>query len=183
MHNNASRVNLRPRSDSDATVCFPLGCPFHRVYRYTRDGPANPSIRIHAQTHRRISDTPAEDNPADVRLFREMCVDRINADVDEARDGCEAVDLLAEWRYDFAVLDLNVPKINGFAVLRYMRQSVHNRCTPAMMFTTSKSEGDVRTAYDSAASCYVIKPTDLHGYDRIGESLARFWFKVATLPT
>ncbi len=131
-----------------------------------------------------------EDNPADVRLigdaFEETQSDHY---LNVASDGEDALNFLFRRgahinapRVDLVLLDLNLPLMNGHAVLREIRANADTILLPVIILSSSSARRDVRQAYELHANGYIKKPRDLDGlYKAIG-SLKTFWFEVAELP-
>ena len=76
--------------------------------------------------------------------------------VDLARDGEEALDFVAVGAYDLIVLDVMLPKLDGFAVCTRLRQQ--NVPTPVLMLTARDTVPDRVTGLDSGADDYLTKP-------------------------
>lgn len=110
----------------------------------------------------------AEDNPGDVLLFREALSSRgLTCDLVVAADGQKAIALLADatsgtWRPDLIVLDVNLPKDNGDAVLRHIRRQPWLKNVPVIMLTSSASPADRATAVELGATLYLQKSSDLN---------------------
>ena len=79
-------------------------------------------------------------------------------DVIVARDGGEAMERLAESAPDAIVLDAMMPVVDGYEVLRRLRESPATAATPVIMLTARKQETDVLRALDLGASDYMVKP-------------------------
>ena len=79
-------------------------------------------------------------------------------DVVVARDGGEAMERLAESAPDAIVLDAMMPVLDGYEVLRRLRESPATATTPVIMLTARKQETDVLRALDLGASDYMVKP-------------------------
>lgn len=134
-----------------------------------------------------------EDSEADVELLREALSDSEPAvALDVVRHGEDALAFLRREgtfsgaaRPDLVVLDLNLPRMGGFEVLRAMREDVDPRLRrlPVVVFTTSQTTTDVETAYDLHASSFVTKPTAFEHYLEAVRAFREFWLRVATLPT
>jgi chemotaxis family two-component system response regulator Rcp1 len=132
-----------------------------------------------------------EDNPADVRLVRDA-FEEIHAHrhLNIASDGEEALNFLFRRgahinapRVDLVLLDLNLPLMNGHAVLREIRAHADTRLLPVIILSSSNARKDVQQAYELHANGYIKKPLDLDGtYKAIG-SLNTFWLDVAELPS
>jgi len=120
----------------------------------------------------------AEDNPGDVLLFREALKSRdLACNVVVAADGQKAINLLSEpgatqsraWRPHLIVLDVNLPKHNGDAVLRHVRGQPWLEGVPVIMLTSSASPDDRAKALDLGASLYLQKSSDLDELLEVGK--------------
>ncbi len=131
-----------------------------------------------------------EDNPGDHRLTKEALHEgKVYNNLHWARDGVEALDFLMRRgrfadapRPDIILLDLNLPKKDGRAVLSEIKQDPSLRSIPVVILTTSQAEEDVLKSYDLHANCYVTKPVDLEKFIVVVQSIDRFWLSVVTLP-
>jgi chemotaxis family two-component system response regulator Rcp1 len=81
-------------------------------------------------------------------------------------------------------LDLNLPRMGGFEVLKALRDDVDARLRrlPVIVFTTSSSSHDVDRAYDLHASSFLTKPTAFDHYVRTVRAFREFWLRTARLP-
>ena len=75
-----------------------------------------------------------------------------------ARSGVEGVKRLHELRPAAMILDINMPDLDGFGVLRQMAQMEESRRVPTLVLTARKQEADVRTAIQLGASDFMTKP-------------------------
>lgn len=128
-----------------------------------------------------------EDNMGDIRLteeaFKECAPDIALTYV---LDGVEAMAYMAEHRDqrpDLILLDLNLPRKDGRAVLSALKSDAAWREVPVIVLTTSNAIQDVREAYAAHANCYINKPVDYDGFVRIVEQVAQFWLRTVTLPS
>jgi len=71
-------------------------------------------------------------------------------------DGSSAQDAIYENNFDLLLLDVNVPDINGFELLKNVREQGKN--TPAIFITSLNSMSDVESGYDSGCDDYIRKP-------------------------
>lgn len=76
--------------------------------------------------------------------------------VDSFFDGQEAIDILAYTDYDAVILDIMMPKADGFAVLRAIRDA--GKTTPVLFLTARDAVSDRVKGLDSGANDYLIKP-------------------------
>ena len=98
-----------------------------------------------------------------------------------ARDGEEAVEyLLAEGREAqempcLVLLDLHMPRMDGFGVLRRLRSEERTRLVPVVMLSSSDHPEDVRTAYEEGANAYLEKVPERVPWPEQIQTVARFW--------
>jgi CheY-like chemotaxis protein len=119
----------------------------------------------------------AEDNPGDVLLFREALNSRqLPCNLVVAADGQKAIALLGaegaaapSWRPHLIVLDVNLPKHNGDAVLRHVRRQPWLEGVPVIMLTSSASPADRAEAIDLGANLYLQKSSDLDELLEVGK--------------
>ncbi len=131
-----------------------------------------------------------EDNPGDVRLTQEALKDAaLYLNMHVAKDGVEALDYLhkngnSEYtsRPDLILLDLNLPRKNGFEVLEEIKSNEDLRHIPVVILTTSQSDEDILKAYGLYANCFVTKPVDLDQFLRVVEIIEDFWLTIVKLP-
>jgi len=98
----------------------------------------------------------------DDTLFAESLEDFLSEagyNIDICHDGQSALEKSYENRYDLLLLDVNVPKINGFEVLQDIRNQNNN--TPAIFLTSFKDKESVLKGFDKGADDYLKKPVDL----------------------
>jgi len=132
-----------------------------------------------------------EDNPADVRLITEVIRDsKIIKECHVVKDGAEALQFLhREGEFekapipDVILLDLNLPKINGFEVLEELKNNVLLEKIPVIILTSSSNEENIKKCYQLYANCYVVKPTEFNDYEEVIKTIESFWGKIATLPS
>jgi two-component system, chemotaxis family, response regulator Rcp1 len=130
-----------------------------------------------------------EDNPADVRLTREALKDAsVWNQVHVAPDGVEALAFLRrEGKYvhmprpDLILLDLNLPKKDGRAVLEAIKEDDALKHIPVVVLTTSQAEQDILASYRLRANAFVTKPVDLEQFLKAVRSIEQFWLEVVKL--
>jgi PAS domain S-box-containing protein len=104
-----------------------------------------------------------EDNTGDVELVR-MAVQRVagHVNVDVARDGQVALERLRSANGtplpDFVLLDLNLPRMNGFEVLEELKRDPELRSIPVVVLTSSDADRDIERAYRMQCAAYFTKP-------------------------
>jgi DNA-binding response OmpR family regulator len=75
-----------------------------------------------------------------------------------AQDGADALQLADCDCPDLVILDVSMPVLNGFEVLRTLKADRFHRDTPVLMLTASRSERDVRRAVSNGAADFITKP-------------------------
>ncbi len=131
-----------------------------------------------------------EDNPGDTRLVIEaMREAKLENYIHVVEDGIEAMQFLRrEGRFgdaprpDLILLDLNLPKKDGRAVLAEVKPDPVLKRIPVVVLTTSQAEEDVLRAYDLHANCYITKPVDMEQFMKVVAQIDDFWVRVVTLP-
>lgn len=131
-----------------------------------------------------------EDNPADVLLTMEALKEGdISHELNVVNDGAEAIAYLRrKGKFtdavlpDIILLDINLPKKNGFEVLAEIKEDSRLKSIPVIILTTSSAKQDIRKAYDLHANCYIVKPLDFDAFLNVVRSIEDFWLTVAKLP-
>ena len=99
----------------------------------------------------------ADDEP-DVRELVSYRLSRSGYAVIEARDGEEAHRLAIESLPDCAVIDVMMPKIDGYEVTRLLRSDERTRSVPILLLTARAQESDIQTGFSAGADDYLKKP-------------------------
>ena len=81
-------------------------------------------------------------------------------------------------RPNLIILDLNLPKRNGFYVLEEIKREEELKRIPVVILTVSDNRDYLIKAYELHANCYVIKPLEMQEFYRIINSIVNFWFTV-----
>lgn len=102
----------------------------------------------------------AEDRPGSLELIRTV-LESAGYEVIEAADGQEAVQKASGDSVDLVLLDLQMPKIDGFGVLAHLRKDIRFARTPIVALTASAMQGDRERALAAGFSSYIAKPVDL----------------------
>lgn len=81
------------------------------------------------------------------------------------------------------LLDLKMPRKNGFEVLEWLRQQVGLRRMPVVVLTSSKEDPDINRAYELGANTYLVKPVKFEGLLDMIKTLHLYWLVIAEKPT
>jgi CheY-like chemotaxis protein len=132
-----------------------------------------------------------EDSPTD-RLIAEQAFKLLPMSItlEFAEDGEQAMTLLRAGARDpscqspqLILLDLNMPKMDGRAVLAALKQDPILRLIPVVVLTTSGANDDIQHAYSLHANSYITKPVDFTEFTRRISNMITYWFDVVSLPT
>lgn len=85
-------------------------------------------------------------------------------------------------RPGLVLLDINMPRKNGFEVLAEIRSDPELRQVPVVMLTTSKQESDILRAYSTGACSFISKPVNFTKMKQIAQHFAVYWTTVADVP-
>ena len=132
-----------------------------------------------------------EDNTADVYLFRKALESaELNFELTVIEDGAEAIAfVLGEGKYAgspapaLAVLDLNLPKNEGTEVLQAIRQSKHLANLPVVIMSSSASPSDRVKAEQLRVERFIVKPSNLEDFLKIGTVLKEVLLESRTRPS
>jgi len=134
-----------------------------------------------------------EDNPDDeILMLRALKKNNIANPIVVARDGVEALDyLFGRGQYEgrnpsetpaLVLLDLNLPKVDGFQVLKEMRADRRLKYIPVVILTSSNQDRDIIEGYDLGANSYVRKPVDFEEFVDATGKLVLYWLLVNKMP-
>jgi len=131
-----------------------------------------------------------EDNEGDVILTSEAFENaRLQSVLSVVRDGESAMDfLLKRHRYldvkipDLILLDLNLPRKNGYEVLQFLKADTNLKHIPVIVLSTSSSMNDVNKCYENYANCYITKPMDIENFFNVVSKIENFWLSTVALP-
>jgi len=98
------------------------------------------------------------DDAATVRMYHRQVLQEAGFAVDEAVNGIEAMEKALLKRYDLFVVDVNMPKMDGYAFLRELRWRTDIHQAPAVMVSTESEDKDQMAAFMAGANFYVVKP-------------------------
>jgi CheY-like chemotaxis protein len=127
-----------------------------------------------------------EDNPDDVELtLHALKENNIANDVVIARDGSEAIDIIfgesekgaaaRGLRPALILLDLKLPGLTGFDVLKRIRADDLTKLIPVVILTSSREHLDLMKAYQLGANSYVRKPVDFEQFLTAVKQLGAYW--------
>jgi CheY-like chemotaxis protein len=80
------------------------------------------------------------------------------------------------------LLDLNMPRLDGRAALRELKNDPDLRQIPVVVLTTSKADEDVYRSYDLGVNSYIVKPVTFEALVDILQTLEKYWIEIVELP-
>ena len=134
-----------------------------------------------------------EDNRMDVELtldaFKEA---RLLNTIYVSPNGQDALDyLFGRGKYadriaypipNLVLLDLKLPGVDGFEVLRQVKSAPILRRLPVIILTSSKEEGDRALTYDIGANSYIVKPVSFNGFLDVIKQIEGYWISLNVAP-
>jgi two-component system chemotaxis response regulator CheY len=99
------------------------------------------------------------DDAATVRMYHRQILTEGGFAVDEAINGIEGLEKALSKRYDLYVVDVNMPKMDGYSFLREIRSRADVYQAPAVMVSTEEEEKDRYAALLAGANFYMTKPS------------------------
>ncbi|GAB6138261.1 response regulator [Halanaerobaculum tunisiense] len=100
-----------------------------------------------------------EDNKNIITVLR-MCLENAGYKIKVVSNGVEAVDIAFDWNPDLVLLDIKIPKMNGFLVCETLKDDEITADTPIIMLSAKAEEADIKRAYGVGADEYMTKPID-----------------------
>jgi CheY-like chemotaxis protein len=130
-----------------------------------------------------------EDNPTDAELtMRALNKAAVSKLVCHVKDGVEALDFLfATGQYSsrkientpkVIMLDLKMPKVNGFDVLKIIKGDNRTMMIPVVVYTSSKEPGDISKCTKLGVNSYVVKPVESDKFIKVVGEMGSYWLKV-----
>jgi CheY-like chemotaxis protein len=111
-----------------------------------------------------------EDDAPTLELMAEILTS-MATHVSPVADPRKALELVGRNRYDAIFLDLNMPHMDGFELIRSVRCSTTNRTTPVVIVTGSGETKDLSRAFELGATLYLTKPIDKRKLIRLFETV------------
>jgi CheY-like chemotaxis protein len=136
----------------------------------------------------------ADDDPEDQMLVRNAWQrSRLCNDLRFVNDGEQLMDYLHRRgayadpidspRPGVILLDLNMPKKDGYEALQEIKNDPDLRRIPVVVLTSSKTEEDIVHSYNLGVSGFIAKPVTFGGLVEAIEALGRYWIEIVELPT
>ncbi len=134
-----------------------------------------------------------EDNPDEAELALRG-FNRLNIDynLEVVADGEEALEYLfsngrhsrrpVEHNPALIILDIDLPRLNGFEVLKKIRLDRNYVATPVVMLSTSDERSDILKSYQLGVNSYLRKPVDFDSFADLLQQMSQYWLNTNTRP-
>lgn len=129
-----------------------------------------------------------EDSLSDAEMtVRALGKTHLDKNLVHLEDGSEAINFIfAMGKYSarevanpkVVILDLNMPKINGFEVLQKIRSDERTRNIAVVVLTSSKEDSDIKRCYNLGANSYIVKPVDYKEFSQAIIDIGQYWLQL-----
>jgi two-component system, response regulator len=135
-----------------------------------------------------------DDNPDDIDLARRAFQkNNLKYNVIVTRDGAETLDYLyGKGKYKdrdindkprLILLDLKMPKVHGFEVLKQVRKDTQTKYIPVIILTSSQDKKDIIKGYELGANSYIVKPIDFIKFSEVVQQILLYWLDLNEQPS
>ncbi|MYL25105.1 response regulator [Vreelandella massiliensis] len=100
------------------------------------------------------------DDAVTVRLYHRELMEALGHRVIEAENGVEGLERMADAAVDLMLVDINMPKMDGYRFVQAVRSDARLGSVPIIMISTEAQYHDRARAFSAGANLYVIKPTE-----------------------
>ena len=111
------------------------------------------------------------DDAATVRMYHSKLLGDAGFHVEEAANGLEAIETALIRAFDLFVVDVNMPKMNGYTCVETLRSDTVGTPAPVLMISTEDGPGDADRAYAAGANLYLVKPVAAERLVRVARML------------
>ncbi|MCI4670574.1 MAG: response regulator [Bacteroidia bacterium] len=130
-----------------------------------------------------------EDNPAEILLTKEGLKEiGFSGNLDVLKDGEIALTYLKrlgkdiksgklDLKPDIILLDLNLPKVSGMELLRFIKGNPDLQQIPTLILSTSSKTSDIESSYSNQANSYLVKPMEFDKFIELLQSVISYWSK------
>ena len=99
------------------------------------------------------------DDSSLVRLYFRSALEKAGFEVEQAINGIEGMERVLSQRFDLVIVDVNMPRMDGFTFVRSLRCGANDVASlPALMISTEAEMQDMAEARASGANFYLVKP-------------------------
>lgn len=98
------------------------------------------------------------DDSFTVRMYHRQVLEELGFDIDEAKDGAEALEVAHQRPHSLLLVDVNMPKVDGYRFVENIRKAPGLAATPVVMISTESASRDQQRAFQAGANLYLTKP-------------------------
>lgn len=128
-----------------------------------------------------------EDNPDDVKLTKrafKKYIEEHEYSFQIAEDGKQAIQYLKNKPIPrFILLDLKLPLLDGFEVMKFIRSYEPTKLVPVIVLTSSTEKSDLMRVYNLGANSYIQKPVDYKSFLDVVRIISCYWIRFNENPT
>lgn len=84
---------------------------------------------------------------------------------------------------DLILLDLNMPRVDGYEALKQIKSDDGLRRIPIVVLSTSESETDIQKTYDQGVNSFITKPAGFADLVEMAGRLKKYWLELVKLPS
>ncbi|MCJ2056421.1 response regulator [Methylobacterium sp. J-048] len=95
-----------------------------------------------------------------MRMFYQDVLGRAGFVVEEAANGVEGLEKALLGGFDLMIVDINMPKMDGYELVSRIRREPSLQATPVVTISTEAADADATRAYAAGANFYIVKPAD-----------------------
>jgi len=104
-------------------------------------------------------------------------------DLKVAKNGQEAIDFLKNKSLPlFILLDLKLPILDGFEVMKFIRSYPPTKLLPVIVLSSSSEKSDITRVYDLGANSYIQKPVEYKSFVEVVKIISAYWIKMNQNP-
>lgn len=122
-----------------------------------------------------------EDNPNDAELITiAFKNNKILNEIVIVDDGQKAIEFLHNTKINPSIilLDIKLPKLNGFEVLKFIRNNTKTKYIPVIILTSSDEKQDITKGYELGANSFIVKPVDFNQFQESIKTLGIYWMLI-----
>ena len=108
-----------------------------------------------AKSHARVL---VVDDGMTMRMYYRDVLETAGFEVSEAVNGLDGVEWAMAEAFDLLVVDVNMPKMDGYEMIRTVRGEANLKWVPVLTISTEDKEQDAAKAYNAGANFYMAKP-------------------------
>jgi two-component system chemotaxis response regulator CheY len=98
------------------------------------------------------------DDATTVRMYHRAILEAAGFAVEEAANGYEGLEKALSTAFDLILVDVNMPKMDGYSLVRALREQPSTASLPAILISTEAEASDARQGYAAGANLYLVKP-------------------------